>query len=153
MKSVIISIRPKWCEKIVSGEKTIEVRKTKPKIDGKFKCYIYCTSIKALNLSAYCEIHAKTGGHIDDWNGKVIGEFVCNYVETMKYPHNGLVDIVDERESCVSARELIQYSNGNLLYAWHISALKIYDKPRELSEFGLKRPPQSWQYVESEVAQ
>ena len=26
MKGVLISIRPKWCEKIASGEKTIEVR-------------------------------------------------------------------------------------------------------------------------------
>lgn len=42
-KAVMLSIRPKWCEKIVSGEKTIEVRKTRPKLDTPFKCYIYCT--------------------------------------------------------------------------------------------------------------
>lgn len=42
-KAVLISIRPKWVEKIVSGEKTIEVRKTRPKLDTPFKCYIYCT--------------------------------------------------------------------------------------------------------------
>lgn len=28
-KAVLISIRPKWCEKIASGMKTIEVRKTR----------------------------------------------------------------------------------------------------------------------------
>ena len=33
-------------------------------------------------------------------------------------------------------------------YGWHISDLKIYDTPKELSDFGLKRPPQSWCYVE-----
>lgn len=43
MIAVLISIRPKWCEKIISGEKTIEVRKTRPKMDTPFKCYIYCT--------------------------------------------------------------------------------------------------------------
>lgn len=42
-KAVMLSIRPKWCEKIASGEKTIEVRKTKPKLDTPFKCYIYET--------------------------------------------------------------------------------------------------------------
>jgi hypothetical protein len=42
-KAVMLSIRPKWCEKIVSGEKTIEVRKTRPKLNTPFKCYIYCT--------------------------------------------------------------------------------------------------------------
>ena len=42
-KAVLISIRPQWCEKIASGEKTIEVRKTRPKLKTPFKCYIYCT--------------------------------------------------------------------------------------------------------------
>ena len=41
MKAVLISIRPKWCEKIMTGQKTIEVRKTRPKMDTPFKCYIY----------------------------------------------------------------------------------------------------------------
>lgn len=43
MKAVLISIRPKWCELIASGKKTIEVRKTRPKIETPVKCYIYCT--------------------------------------------------------------------------------------------------------------
>ena len=46
MKSVMISIQPKWCELIASGKKTVEVRKTRPKIDVPFKCYIYCTQGK-----------------------------------------------------------------------------------------------------------
>lgn len=46
-KSVLISIRPKWCELIASGEKTIEVRKTRPKLETPFKCYIYCTAERA----------------------------------------------------------------------------------------------------------
>lgn len=33
MIAVLISIRPKWCEKIINGQKTIEVRKTRPKMD------------------------------------------------------------------------------------------------------------------------
>ena len=37
MKSVLISIKPKYCELIVNGEKTIEVRKTRPKIETPFK--------------------------------------------------------------------------------------------------------------------
>lgn len=45
MKSVLISIRPKWVEKIASGKKTIEVRKSAPK-EVPFKAYIYCTKDK-----------------------------------------------------------------------------------------------------------
>ena len=58
MKSVLISIKPQWCEKIASGEKTIEVRKTAPK-EVPFKAYIYSTKGKA--QSGCC---------------KVIGEFI-----------------------------------------------------------------------------
>ena len=35
MKKVLISIHPKWCKLIFSGEKTIEVRKTAPKLFDK----------------------------------------------------------------------------------------------------------------------
>ena len=34
MKKILISIRPKWVEKIVNGEKTIEVRKFAPSSRG-----------------------------------------------------------------------------------------------------------------------
>lgn len=57
MKAVMLSIRPKWCERIISGEKTIEVRKTRPKLISQFKCYIY-RSVQ----------------------GGVIGEFVCDNI-------------------------------------------------------------------------
>lgn len=29
-EAVMLSIRSKWCEKIINGDKTIEVRKTRP---------------------------------------------------------------------------------------------------------------------------
>ena len=45
-KAVLISIQPKWCELIASGKKTVEVRKTKPKLETPFKCYIYATRPK-----------------------------------------------------------------------------------------------------------
>ena len=54
MKSVLISIRPQWCEKIASGEKTIEVRKTAPK-KVPFKCYIYMTQGTYKDLGSYSE--------------------------------------------------------------------------------------------------
>ena len=46
MKSVMLSIKPKYCELIKNGRKTIEVRKTRPKVEMPFKCYIYCTKEK-----------------------------------------------------------------------------------------------------------
>ena len=66
MKSVLISIKPKWCELIADGKKTVEVRKTKPKIKTPFKCYIYCTK----DGSSFPYIAG----------GKIIGEFICNEI-------------------------------------------------------------------------
>ena len=72
MNSVMLSIQPKWCNLILSGAKTWEVRKTKPagvklgKLDEPFKCYIYCTGVKRLPLAEYVEIHRATGGAVDD---------------------------------------------------------------------------------------
>ena len=61
MKSVLISIRPKWCALIASGKKTIEVRKTYPKLPTPFKCYIYCTQDKGLSFWK-----SKTYAYADD---------------------------------------------------------------------------------------
>ena len=150
MKSVLISIRPKWCEKIASGEKTIEVRKSRPKIDTPFKCYIYCTKDKRLVCKfdkgedcygdilkepLYVHRHCLINGNIVD--GKVIGEFVCNLVDEYPYDYCDGVDIDDDTilETAIGRKAINIYAKGKPLYGWHISDLKIYDKPKELSEF------------------
>ena len=84
MQSVMISIQPKWCSLIASGKKTMEIRKTKPKNDTSYKCYIYCTGVKTMPLNEYVKIHQATDGKIDDWHGKVIGEFVCDRIQTFE---------------------------------------------------------------------
>lgn len=145
MKAVMISIRPEWCEKIAQGKKTFEIRKTSPKLQPSFKCYIYCT---------------ETGNPLvygDVCNGHIMGEFVCDYILDIRPPYGGKTE-----GTCLEAKELYTYAGAKpLLYGWHITKLKIYDKPKELSEFRrlektkewakpqrLTRPPQSWCYVE-----
>lgn len=156
-KAVLISIRPKWCEKIISGEKTIEVRKTRPKMNPPFKCYIY-RSVQ----------------------GGVIGEFVCDHIferivrvgascEPPKYcicDWNMYCTPLDTllADTCLTKDELEKYLDGGVGYGWHISNLRIYDHPRDLwaftglreTKFGaepvpITRPPQSWRYVEEEL--
>ena len=75
-KSVLISVNPEWCELIASGEKTVEVRKTRPKLETPFKVYIYCTQDKNFN---FCTDNGEQYTHIG--NGKVIGEFVCKKID------------------------------------------------------------------------
>lgn len=178
MKSVLLSINPKWCELIASGKKTIEVRKTRPKMVTPYKCYIYCTKdrhnalvvrngqAKKINCdnsdtAIYC------GGY--PGNGKVIGEFVCDEIieyvcvwgfEKDKDCYYNTCSF-DEDYTRLTDREMGEYGKGAPLFGWHISDLVIYDEPKELGAFEhwvdtgmwsrkvkLERPPQSWCYVE-----
>ncbi len=150
MKSVLISIRPQWVEKIANGEKTIEVRKTAPK-EVPFKCYIYCSKDNAneivllknyKNRFIFGDYRNADGHFYTIANGKVIGEFICNNVDKYTFSHYEAeyrVTHVEQDATCLNQPELIRYGKGNPLYGWHISNLKIYDKPKELSEF--KTPP------------
>lgn len=190
MKAVIISVKPYWCEKIASGKKTIEVRKTKPKIETPFKCYIYCSAFTkyfsvAPHLSFGCdELWKDERGSVrygdslevmtyenfskDNFlNRKVIGEFTCDLIcAVLAHPvilgGHPLYFKKAIEDACLTESEVDEYSGGKDVYGWHISDLKIYDKPKDLSEFlvednrtydcpgltPLKHPPQSWMYVE-----
>lgn len=176
-KAVMLSIRPKWVEKIANGEKTIEVRKTRPKLETPFKCYIYCT-LQGCNEFFRVDL----GRDVAKWNrgkwadrkGKVIGEFTCDRIYELA-PLNHAPDDV-EKQACLTREEIVNYLKGTG-YGWHISDLLIYDEPRELTAFRracknswycescamywenngtcgneslqIRRPPQSWCYVEA----
>ena len=193
MKSVLISTRPKLVEKICHKigedetgkaiyEKRIEVRKTAPK-EVPFKCYIYETKGQYVKFTHGA--HTKYGYG----RGKVIGEFICDriicsqaYFDSQGKNHLTNVFPDDIKKTCLDEYDLWDYIAGKAVkanqmydgYLWHISDLKIYDKPRELSEFRkpcdrfldcctcrrlvrneymscdnkITRPPQSWMHVE-----
>lgn len=69
MKSVLISTQPKWVEKIAKGKKTIEVRKTAPKCEVPFKCYIYCTKTRDNEIYKRYKVDDIKSGKV---NGKCI---------------------------------------------------------------------------------
>ena len=189
-KAVLISIRPKWVEKIANGKKTIEVRKTRPKLETPFKCYIYCTRDKHLafmqnqtgtNLIACMDADAAipVGGAIG--NGKVIGDFTCDWIQSFDSAYSAWAYAVApsgsvmpmhetkalelcQKDGCLSDDDVLSYFGDEdwKAYFWHISDLRIYDQPKGLDEFTrlretkfgsepvtIKRPPQSWCYVEA----
>lgn len=150
MKSVLISIKPQWCEKIASGKKTIEVRKSAPK-EVPFKAYIYCTKskpfIQKIRFGDIAISHTKISNNL--YNGKVIGEFICNAVEEFHEwelsPQGKFAEFEEERlgkfltAACLSRDDVFRYRENlpyyKTLYGWHITDLKIYDKPKKLSRF------------------
>ena len=163
----MISIQPKWVEKIVSGEKTVEVRKTRPKCEVPFKCYIYET--QGRTETPFVD---EEGHHIFKGRGQVVAEFVCDKI--VEFPHEPYDPAFYETAdlSCVGIDGLSEYlGHKDYGYGWHITDLVVYDEPRELSEFEkpcescdipfvyqppcvnctknkLTRPPQSWCYIE-----
>ena len=151
MKAVLISIQPKWCELIASGKKTVEIRKTKPKLETPFKVYIYCTQNTPYNPVMPMR-YEKEGGNIytggkryaEFLTSRVIGEFVCDKIyditphfDTPTFPNQYICGWEYGKEfDCLSFEELTSYLNGKNGFGWHISDLVIYDKPKELSEYG-----------------
>jgi predicted transcriptional regulator len=175
MKSVLISIRPEWCEKIASGEKTVEIRKTAPKLEPPFKVYVYQTKHREHNGPTHSD-------------GKVIGEFTCSEIFPIRVFENGSIQ---DYMCHYMERSLVPYDDiaayigkDKTGYGWRIADLVIYERPKLLgwfqkpcickgeydgeeyrdclncelagdSDYGIiacnrpiKRPPQSWCYVE-----
>lgn len=172
-KAVMLSIRPKWVEKIASGEKTIEIRKTRPKLETPFRCYIYRTKGTVSHIINGKWVKMEVGG-------TVIGEFTCERIVPITYDGGRLwcpINVAFSPGTCLSQAEIIAYiGDKGRSYGWHISDLQIYDTPRDLDSFRrecvnnlrcescamywnnngtcgndalhLHRPPQSWCYVE-----
>lgn len=146
MKSVLISIQPQWCELIASGKKTLEVRKTRPKLETPFKVYIYCTNgspyLNRRNGICYLESRDMIGGRgpgiYERLSGKVIGEFVCDDIRCFDVPYPAFQKELDKtilEQSCCTYYALHRYAYHDALYGWHISDLQIYRKPKKLHEF------------------
>ena len=156
MKSVLISIRPEYVEKILNGEKTIEIRKTMPKCELPCKVYIYCTKPRQWLMDSPFSAFSPeqlwwqdgklyNGKENSLWNpkfknpcflnGKVIAEFTLNVVEDFECASYDFRYLVENTKCCLTMDEVLDYSKGQDLYGWYIDHLKIYDKPKELSQF------------------
>lgn len=162
MQAVMLSIGPEWCALIASGEKTAEVRKNMPKLPTPFKCYIYCTIGPHFWRTKKPRDAFYPAGWECPGNGSIIGEFICDQIRevTAAEPWTGYSA---GWNTCLTDEEIVKYAGYEKpVYYWHISGLTIYDKPRTLTEFWkrgafsglpdgeptLRRPPQSWCYVE-----
>lgn len=160
MKSVMKSVSPRICEEVASGNCTLLVSKTAPKCDAPFKGYIYCTKAKSQwRYSDYEGAYENSKCEIVYAQQHVIGEFICDKIIEWQYDkrHQYYNDYPDDCTSyfpylmCHSeaaglkCSEIEKYGKGKTLYGWHISDLKIYDKPKKLSDF-LKPCPDPYHY-------
>lgn len=180
MKAILISIKPEWVKEILNGKKTIEIRKTAPKCDLPIEVYIYCTKGGRMELEevldgqySLCAYHPESYKP-KDIRGKVVAKFTLREVTQYINGNNvtkdsGYMFGDAEREgvyekACLSYEAAEKYCPDESFYAWHISDLVIFDKPKELSEFktyktynlgdlhnchlSLTKAPQSFMFIE-----
>ncbi len=146
-KSIIISIKPEWVEKILNREKTIEIRKSMPKCDLPVDVYIYCVKAKPFLMvgrndnKTYLDNGGKDSvyspNHNYIGNGKIVAKFTLNKVE--RFDGFDIYMLEDLRHmfygTCLNTKQIKEYSNGKDLLGWHIDNLEIFDEPIELNEF------------------
>lgn len=188
MKAVLRSIKPYWLYLILTGKKTIEVGKSCPKSkDWNKVVEMYCSK----DIRSFNRIPEKDREWMHKYLGKVAGLFVCDDITKIVTWQRTWFDILerpigttteygiwndDFKQMCMTRKEINDYGKKKPLYGWHISQLKIYDKPKELKDFLLPcggkicwgcnllnvkeadcinrgkryatRPPQSWCYVQ-----
>lgn len=144
MKAALLSIRPNWCKLIWSGMKTVEVRKTRPKLETPFKVYIYCSGNSGWLM--------RSQKGLRKMERKVIGAFTCDKIDKLVHvgtmmdiniltldgwykPADALLQAAYLTEE--TAKKYLQGRNG---YGWHISELKFYDEPVKLKDFWAIQP-------------
>lgn len=126
MKTIIATIKPEHVGNIRSGRKLFEMRKTCP---------------KEVPFRVLC---CQSGS-----GGKILAEFV------VREPVRALPRIwsVLVEQTCISMSAADAYAGDGQVWFWDINNMIDYCstkgyRVRNVAEFGLKRAPQSWCYVE-----
>lgn len=122
MKKIIISIKKEYVDKIISGEKKYEYRTRVAKNDIN-KIIIYCT-IPTKKVVAEAEIVGVLAMSRDQlWD------------ETSK--HAG-----------ISKDGFMKYFEKNeIAYAYKLGKITVFEKKKDLIDYGLKWAPQSFVYI------
>ena len=168
MKKILISIKPKYVAKILNHRKTLEIRKTAPKCELPCEVYIYCTKLVPYGRGCmydevakrYMTTFCNDGKELPNLTGRVVAKFTLKKITPIGKDMFGYCPFTKEildgewlgKGSCLTQNDLRKYVGDKTGYAWHIDqkSLVIFDKPKELKDYGVKRSPQSYMFVEVE---
>ena len=180
---ILASLKPYYYYLIGERKKTIEVRKTALKnLPQDIAFYM------SKDEKSFAKIPKEFQEKYRKYFGKIGMRVVCDEVEEFHEwelsPQGKFVDFERERlenfltAACLSEEEVVRYRENlpyfKPLYGWHISDLKIYDKPKPIMQFykpcpikikncpvcefystytgccmnNIDRPPQSYMFVE-----
>lgn len=162
----IVSIRPFFTMNILNGVKKWEIRKKKVKEGSLMLIYatkghkngsdwLFKEANAIPNYTTEPYFLDKYGYEFGDYAnrflcGKLVGYFIVDKVVEIEFNESFYLfdNEINEKTTCVSLKEMLDYGKGETLYAWRISNLHIFDVPLSLERVGLTRPPQSYFFVE-----
>ena len=128
--NVMLSIKPEHCMKILSGEKTVELRKVVFKQKPE-RIYLYESSPIQ-----------KVVGYLDNYRVQRLGVWHLTFPDIMN-------DVCSR--ACVTVQQFVDYMGKsqvmNLIYLDRVVPIE----PMMLSEFRIKHPPQNFCYIRKEM--
>ena len=149
MSSVIMqSIHHEHAENILKELKGYEMRKTAPSCGAvPYTIYMYETK----------HLYKGSGGVLFPGAGAVVGFYTCNVIiktdafgaalHKSNTPEEAAARAEIAKRACLTEEQLVAYAGGKDVYAYVVSNPTRFAKPRPLSDFGITRPPQSWQFI------
>lgn len=180
---ILASLKPYYYYLIGERKKTIEVRKSALK-NLPQDIVFYMSKDEKSFAKIPKEFQEKYRKHFGKIGMRVVCDEVEEFHEWELSPQGKFVDFERERlenfltAACLSEEEVVRYRENlpyfKPLYGWHISDLKIYDKPKFIMQFykpcpikikncpvcelystytgccmnNIDRPPQSYMFVE-----
>lgn len=140
MQAVILSIRKEWARLILSGDKTLEIRKTKPN-------YCAFTISKATYPLRVFLYESKANGG----RGMIVGW--VDYEGVQEIPADADAETVraTAARACLRVQDFDTYRRGRTVYAWRLGEPHKIE-PLGLMRFGIDRAPQSWQWLRHEFS-
>lgn len=130
-RQVLLSIKPAYAQKILNGTKTVELRRTCPKIEDGDDLLVYVSSpIKAITTIVTI--------------GKIVSE-----QPSLLWPKVAKL-------AGISRMEFNEYYKGaTIAFAFHINGLQCLKKPIRLEDIRKRwkgfNPPQSYRYVDPDI--
>ena len=155
---ILKSIKPYFLWLILTGQKTVELSWNMPRIRSEWitSVYFYCTK----DLKSFNRIPKSFREGMIDLLGKVACVCYCDTFYEIENEADFQAMLGYHVRPGISWKEASLYLGNKKGFGWYIPFCLLFEEPRDLSDYGkvvngnfvpLKRPPQSWMYVQTGI--
>lgn len=123
MSTMLLSIKPQYAKVILEGKKQYEFRKSKPK-NGVDRIIFYASSPQK----------------------QVVGEAAIDKI--LEGTPKEIWEIAKTAAGITRKFYFSYYAGKDKAIAYKLKDVKIYENPKELSDYGIRQAPQSFVYLD-----